>query len=151
MKKLNFSLNFLPSLLIIVSTLGAAPLQAAPPAGVRWEQRLDKSLPLDVNLNDENGQLRELKTYFGAMPVVLVFSYFQCPNLCTLVLNGLVDALKGIPDVLGKDYQVVTISIDPREKPPLALAKKRSYLARLGTSESRLGGGEPALALSYGG
>ena len=102
------------------------------PSNVRFEQHLEQKLPLNVRVVDEYNQEKPLSTYFGKTPVIVVFTYFRCKNLCTLVLNGLVQSLKGLPETLGKHYQVLTISISPVERASLALAKKKSYLAKLG-------------------
>src|SRR4051794_32466516 len=80
---------------------------------VKFEQNIGRQLPLDVMLTDEHGVKRSFGSYFDFPPMILVFSYYQCPNLCTLVLNGLVDGLKNIPDILGKEYKVLSVSIDP--------------------------------------
>lgn len=103
---------------------------------VRFEQHLNQKLPLETIFSDEYSQRKPISNHFGVTPVILVFTYYRCPNLCTLVLNGLVQALREIPGTIGKDYQVLAVSIDPSEKPTLALAKRRSYLARLGISET---------------
>lgn len=106
------------------------------PQEVRFEQHLGNQLPLETPLIDELGQKKTLKSFTGRTPLILAFTYFRCPNLCTLVLNGLVQALKQLPDQIGRDYKVLAISIDPAEKPSLALAKKRTYLAKLGNLEN---------------
>jgi protein SCO1/2 len=103
---------------------------------VRFDQHLGESLPLDATVTDERGQTRTLGSFFNRRPVILVFSYFKCPNLCTLVLNGLVEGVKPLAGKLGKDFDILTLSIDPDEKSSLALAKRRTYMARLGKSEN---------------
>jgi protein SCO1/2 len=135
MSKRLFSIFLIPLLIALSPILLAAP--AITPIGdVRFEQKRGAHLPLETKLTDEYGFERPLKDYFGNGPLILVFSYFRCPNLCTLVLNGLVQSLQQLPDHLGSDYQVLSVSIDPLEKPSLALAKKLSYLARLGQAGS---------------
>ena len=71
-----------------------------------------------------------LGDYFGKRPVVLVFVYYDCPMLCTQVLNGLASALDVLSLDAGKDFEIVTVSFDPRETPALAAAKKAAYLER---------------------
>jgi protein SCO1/2 len=110
---------------------------------IRFDQHLRQTLPKDATLVDEYGEKHPLKDYLGSKPIILVFTYYRCPNLCTLVLNGLLQALKKLPDRLGKDYQVFTVSINPSERPSLALAKKRTYLAKLGVTESKNQGETP--------
>jgi protein SCO1/2 len=94
---------------------------------VGLDQRLGESVPLDLPFRDEAGQSVTLGRYFQGKPVVLVLAYYRCPMLCTQVLNGLVAAMRPLPFELGQDYQVVTVSFDPREGPELAAAKKASY------------------------
>jgi protein SCO1/2 len=111
---------------------------AAPPSGqtpsvlgkVAFEQRLNAQLPLDLPFRDERGTVVKLGDYFGAKPVVLALVYYECPMLCTQVLNGLESALRVLTESVGDDFDVVTVSFDPRETPVLALAKKKAYLDR---------------------
>lgn len=97
---------------------------------VGFDQRLGESLPLEVVLRDESGRSVPLGHYFGRRPVVLSVVYYDCPMLCTLTLNGLVSALSTLSFDVGREFEVVTVSFDPREGPELARAKKASYLQR---------------------
>jgi protein SCO1/2 len=81
---------------------------------------------------DETGRPVALREYFGTKPVVLVMGYYRCPRLCSLVLNSLTDGLRDIDYEIGKEFTVVTVSVDPREKPELAAAKKAAYLEKYG-------------------
>lgn len=92
------------------------------------EQRLNEQLPLDAQFRDETGREVSLKEYFGSHAVVLVLAYYDCPMLCTQVLNGVVSTLRVVPFDAGKDFEVVVVSFDPRETPQLAAAKKEVYL-----------------------
>jgi protein SCO1/2 len=74
----------------------------------------------------------KLGDYFGKRPVVLALVYYDCPMLCTEVLNGMVSAFSVLKFDIGKEYEVVTVSFDPREKPELARAKKAAYVRRYG-------------------
>ncbi len=125
----------------VVSAQGDAPgLRPAPgmpssqtPAAlqkVAFEQRLNEPLPLDLPFKDENGKAVKLGDYFGRKPVVLAFVYYECPMLCTQVLNGLESALRVINESIGREFDVVTVSFDPRETPVLAAGKKKAYLER---------------------
>jgi protein SCO1 len=96
--------------------------------GVGFDQRLNNQVPLDLTFNDETGKPVKLQQFFGTKPVILVLAYYQCPRLCTLVLNGLVQGLLEINLDAGKDFNVVIVSFDPREKWQLAASKKESYL-----------------------
>ena len=102
-----------------------------PPAfrAVTFAQRLNEQLPLDTMLKDETGRTVRLGEYFGRKPVVLAFVYYQCPMLCPLTLNGISSALKVVPYIPGKDFEIVIVSFDPRDTPESANAKKRAHLA----------------------
>ena len=95
---------------------------------VRIEQKLDQQLPLDLAFRDENGQSVRLGQYFGNKPVVLALVYYDCPMLCTQILNGMVTSFRVLPFEIGKEYEVVTISFDPRETAALATKKKKIYV-----------------------
>jgi protein SCO1/2 len=114
---------------------GARPSSGNPSTGlptalrdVRIEQKLDQQLPLDLVFRDEHGQEVKLGKYFGQKPVVLSLVYYDCPMLCTQILNGMVTSFRVLPFQIGKEFDVVTISFDPREKPDLAATKKKVYI-----------------------
>jgi protein SCO1 len=96
------------------------------------DQKLNDEIPLDLTFRDEHGQTVELAQYFGSKPVILTLVYYNCPMLCTQVLNGLDRSLKQIPLDIGKDFNVVTVSIDPTEYPVLAEAKQAMYTGMYG-------------------
>ena len=95
---------------------------------VSFKQRLNEMLPLDASFTDETGRRVTLGAYFGRKPVLLAFVYYQCPMLCTQVMNGLSSALKVMPFAAGEDYEVVLVSFDPRDTPATAAEKKRAHL-----------------------
>jgi protein SCO1 len=95
---------------------------------VRIEQKLDQQLPLDLVFRDESGQQVKLGQYFGSKPVVLALVYYDCPMLCTQVLNGMVTSFRVLPFQIGKEFDVVTVSFDPRETNVLATNKKKIYV-----------------------
>lgn len=98
---------------------------------VGLDQRLDQQVPLNLAFNDENGQAVQLQQYFGSKPVILMLVYYQCPMLCTQVLNGFTGAMNGIVRFnIGREFNVVTVSIDPRDTPQDAAAAKKKYLQR---------------------
>jgi protein SCO1/2 len=99
---------------------------------VAIEQHLDRSLPLDLRFLDEAGHAVRLGDYFGKRPVVLVLAYYDCPMLCTQVLNGLLSAMRILSFDVGKEYEVITLSFDPRDDPSDARAKKEPYVAKYG-------------------
>jgi len=108
------------------------PASAMPPVlrEIGFDQNIDHQLPLDLPFADEEGRTVPLGRYFGARPVVLSFVYYECPMLCTTVLNALASSLDTMSLQPGQDFEVVTISFDPRETPALAAAKKAAYLQR---------------------
>jgi len=107
---------------------------------VTIEQRLDSQIPLDATFKDETGQVVQLGKYFGGKkPVVLALVYYECPMLCTQILNGLVRSAKVLTFTPGKDYEVVALSFDARETPPEAAAKKAVYMHDYGHPETAAG------------
>ena len=94
------------------------------------DQRLDEQVPLDLDFRNEQGKEIRLGDYFGEKPVILVLVYYECPMLCTEVLNGVLRSLRALSFTAGQEFDVVTVSFDPEETPVLALTKKRMYLER---------------------
>ena len=92
------------------------------------DQKLNEQLPLDLIFRNENGEEVKLGSYFGKKPVVLSLVYYQCPMLCNQVLNGMVTAFKVMAFKPGDEFDVVTVSFDPRETGALAAAKKKTYI-----------------------
>jgi protein SCO1 len=109
------------------TTIGQSPL-GPPVPDVGIDQHLDQNVPLDLAFRDEQGRAARLGDYFGDKPVVLVLAYYQCPMLCTQVLNGLTRTASALPWPAGEKYRIVVVSIDPTETAELAAAKKRTYL-----------------------
>jgi protein SCO1 len=157
----------LATLVVLASTASATAQQGTPGAQslgrpevkgtevgllrkVSFGQNLDAQLPLDTMFRDESGKAVPLGDYFGKKPVVLLFVYYECPMLCTLELNGLIRNLRVLSMTAGKEFDIVTISIDPTETPALASAKKKGYVARYGRPGAEQGwhfltGDEPAI------
>jgi protein SCO1 len=102
------------------------------PAPVTTLIGIDQNLGVQVDPNipfkNEYGQDVILGSFFGARPIILMPVYYECPMLCSMQLNGLVAAMKVLPFTVGKEFDVVTFSIDPNETPALALAKKDHYI-----------------------
>jgi protein SCO1 len=96
------------------------------------DQKLNQSIPLDLLFRDEHGKPVQLGQYFGRKPIILSLVYYNCPMLCTQVLNGLESSLKLIPMDIGKQFNMVTVSIDPTERPVLAEAKQALYTGLYG-------------------
>jgi len=99
--------------------------------GVGIAQHLNQQIPLDLTFTDDTGKQVQLATYFGKKPAILALVYYQCPMLCGEVLQGVTATAKVLKFTPGKEYQIVTVSIDPREGPDLATAKKQSTMERL--------------------
>jgi protein SCO1/2 len=97
---------------------------------VKIDQRLNERLPLDTVFRNEQGETVKLGSYFGKKPVLISLVYYECPMLCTLVLNGQLKALRALNFDIGKEFEVVTVSIDPTETPEMASVKKAAYLAK---------------------
>ena len=110
-----------------------------PVRNVGIDQKLNAPVPLDLTFADENGAPVQMKQFFTGKPVLLSLVYYQCPMLCDMVLNGETLAMRRIGLEVGKDYEVVTISFDPKEKPDLARAKKEKYLEKLEQSGAQTG------------
>ena len=117
---------------------GLAPADAGQPAGAKpgvltkvgIDQKLNQQVPLDLAFVDETGRDVRLGEYFGKRPVILALVYYECPMLCTQVLNGLVGSLGVLTFDVGREFDVVAVSINPREGPGLAAQKKEAYLER---------------------
>jgi protein SCO1/2 len=129
----------------IAQTLSDATLQK-----MVFDQKLGAKVSLNLPFRDETGKDVRLGNYFGKKPVILVLGYYGCPMLCTFVLNGMIGGLQDINREMGRDYEVVNVSIDPHETSGLAAAKKQNYVARFGRPRAASGwhfltGDEPAI------
>ena len=111
----------------------------APLREIGFDQNLDQQVALDIPFADEQGRTVRLGEYFGARPVVLALVYYDCPMLCTTVLNSLTSTLKVVSLDPGRDFEVVIVSFDAREKPALAAAKKATYLDRYNRAGAAFG------------
>lgn len=102
-------------------------------------EKLGNLLPMDAELVNEKGETVKLGSFFKGKPVLLNFAYYRCPMLCNMVLKGMIGGLKKLPWTPGKEFEIVTIGIDPREKHDLAAAKKETHIAELGRPEAASG------------
>ena len=96
--------------------------------GVRFDQNLGVQVPLDLPFISDTGTPVHLGDYFHKRPVLLVLDYYRCPNLCGIVLNSMVTSLKGLTYDAGNRYEVVIVSIDPRDTPQISALRKLGYL-----------------------
>ena len=103
------------------------------------DQRLSEQVPLDLRFRDEGGHEVALGDLFGRRPVILALVYYECPMLCNQVLNGLTQALRVTSLEVGRDFDVVAVSFDPREGSELAAGKKAAYVKRYGREGSERG------------
>lgn len=91
------------------------------------DQKLNAQIPLDLTFTDENGNTVRLGQYFGSKPVILTLVYYTCPMLCTRILNDLDESLRQVPLNMGQDYDVLTVSIDPKDTTVMAASKHQLY------------------------
>src|SRR5579863_1106907 len=111
-----------------------SPANLRPPGlkNVGIEQHLNGEIPRDLNFRDETGKTVTLGDYFGKKPMILNLVYYQCPMLCGEVLTGLESALRVLKFDVGKEFDVLTVSFDPKETPEMAAARKAEMLKRYG-------------------
>jgi protein SCO1/2 len=131
MKQLGFILG-----LSAILAVRAVPAPAAAPG---FEQRIGETLPLDTVLVDEHGAARPLRTYFGRNPVVLYFNYFRCPQLCSVVSDGVLDGLRRLDATVGRNLTVISLSIDPTDTAAAAAAQQQQAVRRYGRSGAAAG------------
>ena len=108
-------------------------------AQVGIDQKIGQQLPLDLTFKDETGRDVRLGEYFHGKPVVMALAYYECPMLCTQVLNGVTGALKTLSFDAGKDFEVVVVSIDPKDNFRLAANKKLAYVESYGRPQTAAG------------
>ena len=118
---------------------GLAPAPSAPAAqapsalaDVSIDQKLGAPLPLDVPLRDETGRTVRFGDYFHRRPVLLAFVYYECPMLCSYVESGTLKAMRALSFTAGREFDLVTVSIDPADLPKIAAAKKADFLKSYG-------------------
>jgi protein SCO1/2 len=127
------------SILFAATALHAQILRPDDIARVDFEQKLGTSVPLNAVFRDESGTPVPLGHFFGERPVVFAMVYYECPNLCTVVLNGMLESLRDVRQNVGSDFDVVVISIKPGEATKLAAEKKHTYSMRYGRPGSAVG------------
>jgi protein SCO1 len=109
---------------------------AATLANFAFQPHPGAALPLTVPLRDEAGRSVTLARYFTGKPVLLVLEYLRCRTLCGVTLRNIVAALEMLPAAAARDYQMVAVSIDPRDQPSDAASARRKYLAPYGAAAS---------------
>jgi protein SCO1/2 len=119
--------------LLVFLLLGAgarAQVSTLPPISIGIEEKLGAVVPLDQEVYDEKGNLVTLRSLISK-PTILTFVYYRCPGICSPLLTELSKMVEKMDLEPGKDYQIVTISFDHREKPELALEKQENYLSMI--------------------
>lgn len=134
----------LKDIFVLLYTIAAVPLMAQSLTDdqlsrISFDQMLNAQISLDLQFRNESGKAVTLRNYFDHKPVVLVLGYYQCPMLCTLTFNGMVESMNDMKWSIGKQFNVVHVSINPNETSELAAAKKKTYLRQYGRSGAAAG------------
>src|SRR5438105_12965182 len=108
-------------------------------SSVKFEQHPGHQISRDLVFRDEKGRALKLGEFFGNRPMILVLGYYRCPMLCTMINDGLINALENLRANVGSDFDVVDLSIDPTEAPAAAAEKKALYVRRYGRSRAAAG------------
>jgi protein SCO1 len=125
----------------INSGITSPPLNERPPLlqNVGIEQHLDAQVPSDLTFVDDAGKTVKLGDYFGRKPLILNLVYFNCTMLCGEELKGLASAMRLVKFDVGNEFDVITVSFDPRETPAMAAEKKQDYVQRYGRANAAAG------------
>jgi protein SCO1/2 len=125
----------------INSGVMSPPANTRPPRleNVGIEQHLDAQIPPDLTFRDETGKSVRLGDYFGRKPLILNLVYYNCTMLCGEALAGLASAMRLVKFDVGKEFDVITVSFDPRETPEMAAARKKDYVGRYGRPNATAG------------
>jgi len=119
-----------------VHAFAYSSLHPAQTAALRFHQRIGAALPLDARFRDASGRQVRLGDFFGRAPVIVVLEYLKCRTLCGYVLRDTAAATRRLPLASGRDYQVLAISIDPRDTPAEARAARAMYLNGVPAAEA---------------
>jgi protein SCO1/2 len=106
---------------------------------VRLEGKLGAGMPGPLRFRDESGATVALSHYFSGKPSILVFSYFDCPMLCPVVLEGLARSLKPLALRPGRDFDIIVVSIDERDGAAAAREKKSHAMSLYGRQDTSAG------------
>jgi protein SCO1/2 len=118
---------FLMGVIFFHGAVNAHVEQSKELPGIGIDEKLAKRIPLDLTFHDETGRPVALRQLIGT-PTILAFVYYHCPNVCSLLLQNLANVLNRLPAEPEKEYRVISVSFDEKEKPDLALQRKRIYL-----------------------
>jgi protein SCO1/2 len=131
------------TLLLLLAASAFAQVATDPaqlPGNVSIAQKLNTKIPLDLQFRDEDGRIVRLSQFFNhGRPVLLNFVYYRCPMLCPMVLEGTAESLTHLKFDIGKEFDVITVSIDPRDKATDAARLKEKYIRHYGRLDSAPG------------
>ena len=118
---------------------------------VGYDQHIGQQISRNLTFQDSDKRTVALGDLLNRKPTLLVLGYYHCPMLCTLINDGLIEALQELRFNIGRDFNVINLSIDPNETPEVAAAKKKEYLTRYGRLGAEQGwhfltGDQPAIA-----
>jgi len=117
---------------LVLLTAQASALTPAELQRITFDQHIGQVLSRDLRFRESSGQAVSLGDYFGDKPILLVLGYYHCPMLCTLINDGMIASLQELRLSAGRDFRIVSVSIDPSEAPETAAAKKIQYLKQYG-------------------
>ncbi len=125
----------------INSGVMSPPANTRPPRleNVGIEQHLNAQVPPDLTFVDDKGKPIKLGDYFGRKPLILNLVYYNCTMLCGEALAGLSSAMRLIKFDVGNEFDVITVSFDPRETTEMAAAKKKDFVDRYGRTSAAQG------------
>jgi len=134
-------LILLPFFILMTASWPASAQTSADQAisSVKFEQKIGNTLPLNTTFHQANGQAVRLGNFFGNKPVVLALVYLDCPNLCDLVINGLVESVRRLKEVAGQDYDILLVSVRPYEPYDQLLEAKERLIRQYGRAGSEGG------------
>lgn len=129
--------------LILLCYLGIVSLSSALTpddlSRVKFEQHPGRQISQDLIFRDQTGRLLKFGELLGDRPVILVLGYYRCPMLCTMINDGLINALENLQASVATDFDIVALSIDPTETPAAAAEKREIYLRRYGRTGAASG------------
>ncbi len=122
--------------LLFASLCVAAPVSSASPVdAIGVDEHVGARIPLDLRLADSRGRAVRLRDYFGDQPVLLILAYSRCTMLCNLVLRGVARAVRNMDGVAGRDFRIVTVSLDPEESAARAAEHEGRLLAAIDATD----------------
>src|SRR5437764_1361435 len=114
-------------LLTLTSTMKVSALTESELKQIKFDQKIGAHISRDLNFRAADGSEFRFDAGLGGKPSLLVLGYYHCPMLCTLINDGLINALQQLRLNVGRDFNIIDVSIDPRETPALAAGKKIQY------------------------